>query len=101
MFEDLLARRIARAHGLARASRKLIEITQEITEGKYGRTREDDRIIVWPERTEIGKLAPFRSAALDVRDHVDIPLVELASLAIPLLADGHTPEAAAIIMEGG
>lgn len=91
MFEDLLARRIARAHHLVRATRKLIEGTQEITEAKFARTREDDRTIVWPERAEIRKLVPFRPAPLDVRDHVDIPLIELASLATPLLADGHTP----------
>jgi transcriptional regulator with XRE-family HTH domain len=98
IFEDLLARRVARAHGLARATRKLVEIIQEITEGKYGRTREDDRTVVWPKKGEIGQLTPFRAAPLDLRDHVDIPLEELASLAIPLLAEGHAPEAAAIIM---
>jgi hypothetical protein len=98
IFEDLLARRVARAHGLARATRKLVEIIQEITEGKYGRTREDDRTVVWPKQGEIGQLTPFRAAPLDLRDHVDIPLEELASLAIPLLAEGHAPEAAAIIM---
>jgi transcriptional regulator with XRE-family HTH domain len=98
MFEDLLARRIARAHRLARATRKLIEITKEITKGRFARTREDGRTIVWPERAEIRELVPFRPAPLDVRDHVDIPLMELAALATPLLAGGHAPEGAAIIM---
>jgi hypothetical protein len=82
----------------ARATRKLIEIIQEITEGKFAQTQEDDRIIVWPERAKVRKLVLFRPAPLDVRDHVDIPLIELASFATPLLAGGHSPEAAAIIM---
>ena len=98
MFEDLLARRIAPVHGRARATHKLIEFIQKITEAGFPRTHEDDRTIVWPERAEISELVPFRRASLEVRDHPDIPLIELAALATPLLADGHTPEAAAIIM---
>jgi y4mF family transcriptional regulator len=98
LFEDLLARRIAPAHGLSRATRKLLGIIQQITEARFPRTKEENRGIVWPERAEIRDLVPFRPASLDVRDHVDVPLIELASLATPLLARGHAPEAAAIIM---
>ena len=98
MFEDLLARRIAPVHGRARATHKLIELIEKITEAGFPRTQEDDRTIVWPERADIRELVPFRRASLDIRDHPDIPLIELAALATPLLADGHTPEAAAIIM---
>jgi y4mF family transcriptional regulator len=98
MFEDLLARRIAPAHGRSRATRKLIEIIQQITEGRFPRSRENDRTIVWSERAEIRELVPFRPAPLDVRDHSDVPLIELAALATPLLISGHAPEAAAIMM---
>jgi y4mF family transcriptional regulator len=98
MFEDVLARRIARVHGRARATRKLIEFIQKMTEAGFPRTQEDDRTIVWPEHAEICELVPFRRAPLDIRDHPDIPLIELAALAGPPLEGGHTPEAAAIIM---
>jgi transcriptional regulator with XRE-family HTH domain len=98
IFEDLLARRIARAHGLARATRKLVEITQEIAEQKFARTAEGDRTIIWPETANARHLSPFRRAALSVRDHVDIPLVELASLAAQFLADGSKLEETAILM---
>ncbi|MBR1003574.1 MULTISPECIES: DUF3320 domain-containing protein [Bradyrhizobium] len=98
VFVDLIARRIARAHRLSRATRKLIETIEEITDGRFARTREGNRTIIWPERAENSNLPPFRPALLDIRDHADIPLVELASLATPLLTDGHKPEAAAIIM---
>jgi transcriptional regulator with XRE-family HTH domain len=97
-FEDLIARRIAPAHDRSRATRKLVEIIQQITAARFPRTKEDDRTIVWPERAEIRDLVPFRPASLDVRDHSDIPLIELAALATPLLASGHASEAAAIIM---
>jgi transcriptional regulator with XRE-family HTH domain len=98
IFVDLIARRIARAHRLSRATRKLIVTIQEITEGRFARTREDARAIVWPERAETSVLLPFRPASLDIRDHADVPLIELASLATPLLTEGHNSEAAATIM---
>ena len=98
IFVDLIARRIAHAHRLSRATHKLVATVQEITDGRFARTREGDRTIVWPERAEISKLLPFRPASLDIRAHADIMLAELASLAIPLLAADHAPEAAAILM---
>jgi transcriptional regulator with XRE-family HTH domain len=98
IFEDLLARRIARVHGLARATRKLLEITQEIAEQKFARTAEGDRTIIWPETANARHLSPFRRAPLNVRDHVDIPLVELASLAVQFLADGSKVEETAVLM---
>jgi hypothetical protein len=98
IFVDLIARRIARAYRLGRATRKLVETIQEMTEGRFARTREEDRTIVWPEGAEISNLLPFRPASLDIRDHADIPLIELASLAIPPIADGHNSGAAAVIM---
>jgi transcriptional regulator with XRE-family HTH domain len=97
IFEDLLARRLARAHGLARASRKLLEIAREITQ-TFLRTTEGDRGIIWPENADARNLVPFRRESLSVRDHVDIPLVELASLAVRFLADGSKPEEAAVLM---
>ncbi len=48
--------------------------------------------------TESRKLSPFRDAPQDVRDHSDIPLSELASLATAFLAKGHTTEKTAELM---
>lgn len=99
IFEDLLARRIARAHGLTRATRKLLEITREIAEQKFARTAEGDRTIIWPETANAPHLtSPFRRAPLSVRDHVDIPLAELAPLAIQFLIEGSGVEEAAVLM---
>jgi hypothetical protein len=95
LFEDLLARRIARAHGLTRASSKLLQITKTTVQG-FPRSSEDGRTIIWPEGAEVGKLVPFRS--LGARDHVDVPLVELASLAVPLLKGGRKPEETVILV---
>ena len=104
VFDELVARRVARAHGLARATRKLLLITRELTESTFARSKDDEkddkkddyRVVVWPDRNT-QKLSPFRHAAQDVRDHSDVPLAELASLAATLLA-GHTSETTAELM---
>jgi hypothetical protein len=98
IFEDLLARRIARAHGLARSTRKLLEITREVAEQEFTRTTEGDRTIIWPETANVRELPPFRRAPLSIRDHVDIPLSELASLAVQFLTSGSKVEETAVLM---
>jgi hypothetical protein len=97
IFLDLLARRIAGAHGLARATQKLLETCGEITE-RFPHTTEGSRKIIWPENADVKKLTPFRCAPRDARDHFDIPLQELASLARRFLADGQTPEKTLVLM---
>jgi hypothetical protein len=81
-----------------RATRKLLDITRGITDQKFARTKEGDRTIVWPESVDIRKLVPFRGAPLSARDHADIPLAELASLAFRFLAVGSTPEETTVLM---
>jgi y4mF family transcriptional regulator len=103
IFEDLLARRIARAHGLARTTSKLLQITRKLVDQKFPRTTEDERIIIWPEKVDVEKdndrkLVPFRSAPLEDRDHTDIPREELASLAVPYLTDGYTADETVVLM---
>ncbi len=98
LFDDLVARRIARAHGLKRATRKLLDITRDVTDSRFPRSTEGARIILWPMDADPKLLAPFRRAALSVRDHPDIPLAELASLAIPILAEDPSVENAVVLM---
>lgn len=97
IFEELVARRVARAHGLARATGKLLQITREVADPSFARSSEEGRSIVWPS-PELQELVPFRNAPKEIRDHLDVPLVELASLASSLLAAGHTTSKAAELM---
>jgi transcriptional regulator with XRE-family HTH domain len=97
VFEDLVARRIARAHDLARATAKLLQITRVVTDPSFARSSEGQRSIIWPGPEPLN-LLPFRSAPKEVRDHSDVPLVELASLAGSFMAEGYTPSKAAELM---
>jgi Protein of unknown function (DUF3320) len=72
IFDEMVARRVARAHGLGRATGKLLQITWKVADPSFARSSEDGRSIVWPS-PELQKLVPFRNAPKDVRDHVDVP----------------------------
>jgi y4mF family transcriptional regulator len=98
IFEDLLARRIARIHGFDRAARRIRTIIAGVVDAKFKRTIEKGRKIIWAEAANTHEMPPFRSAPLDVRNHLDIPLAELASLARPFLAQGATPDETASLM---
>jgi hypothetical protein len=97
IFDEMVARRVARAHGLGRATGKLLQITWKVADPSFARSSEDGRSIVWPS-PELQKLVPFRNAPKDVRDHVDVPMAELPWLASSLLAAGPTTTKAAELM---
>lgn len=98
IFEDLLVQRIARAHGFGRAAGKIREIVLDVVERRFPRSNEGSRKIFWPEGADKSQLPPFRSGSLDDRDHLDIPLVELASLARRFLDEGAEPQEAAVLI---
>jgi very-short-patch-repair endonuclease len=98
VFEDLLVQRIARAHGFGRAAGKIREIILDVVERRFPRSTEGDRKIFWPEGVDKSEFPSFRSGSLENRDHVDIPLVELASLARRFLNEGAEPEEAAVLI---
>jgi hypothetical protein len=81
IFDDLLARRLARAHNISRATSKIKTIIRKLIDRKFQRTKERARTIIWPDNADPKKWMQFRPASPDVRDHSDIPLVELAALA--------------------
>jgi hypothetical protein len=97
IFEELVARRVARAHGLARATEKLQLITRELTDPTFARSSEGERTVVWPD-AHAKELSPFRYASQEVREHDDIPLVELASLAASVSVAGQPTRRTAELM---
>ncbi len=92
VFEKLVARRIASAHRLPRATSKLAEVVASIAEENFPSTMEGDRKIIWSEHPESLTLPAFRTDTLGLRDHADIPLVELAALAVDCLSRGYSSE---------
>jgi hypothetical protein len=97
IFDDLLVRRIARAHGFQRAAGRIRDIVLNSIERRFSRSQEDGRTIYWREGAETTSCA-FRRSRSEDRDHSDIPLVELAALAFTFLADGASREEAITLM---
>ncbi|MDR3424770.1 MAG: DUF3320 domain-containing protein, partial [Alphaproteobacteria bacterium] len=86
IYFDVLVDRISRAHGFLRAKDMIRGIVKSALGKKYTITREGDREIVWPIGMNPNELPPFRGS--DQREHSDIPLAELATLANRLRAAG-------------
>jgi Protein of unknown function (DUF3320) len=92
IFADVLVTRIARAHGFAQAGKRIREAVLTSVERRYPKSEEDGRLIFWPEGASTTDLAPFRRSTSGERDHSDIPIVELASLARKFLEEGADAE---------
>ena len=98
IFDDLLVNRIARAHGFGRAAGRIREIVLDVVERRFPRSAEAGRKIFWPEGSDKDRFPPFRPCSLDDRDHFDIPLVELASLAQRFVSESATPDEVAAMI---
>jgi hypothetical protein len=85
IYEDLLIDRIARVHGFQRSGEKIQEIVSKAVGRRFPKTKEDERTVIWAENARTGQPSPYRESEPDVRSHVDIPIVELASLAQPFV----------------
>jgi very-short-patch-repair endonuclease len=90
IYLDLLVERIARAHGFQRAAERIRGIVRAaLGANRLAVTRDDDREIVWPPGADPKDLPPYRQGQ---REHGDIPLPELASLAAQFRRDGLAGE---------
>lgn len=88
IYEDLLFQRLARAHGFARAGGSIRETVQNAI-GRIVQVADDDgRRLIWPLDTDTTAIVPFRECLSGERTHGDIPLCELASLALRFSQDG-------------
>ena len=87
LYFDVLVDRISRAHGFQRAKDGIRGvIRQALGKGRFPITLDGDREIVWPREWDVQALPPWRVSS--VRHHDDIPLPELASLAVLSSRDG-------------
>jgi hypothetical protein len=83
IYEDLLVERIARAHGFQRSGNNIYEIVTSEIDGKFARSKDDDRVVIWSNGTQANAPSPYRESLNGTRSHTDIPIAELASLALP------------------
>ncbi|TGS46253.1 DUF3320 domain-containing protein [Mesorhizobium sp. M8A.F.Ca.ET.181.01.1.1] len=85
LYGDILAIRIARAHGMERTGSIIQKMVTDAVDPRFPRSREEERDVFWPEGSVTDRPVPFRVSADGSRSHSDTPLAELASLASPYL----------------
>jgi very-short-patch-repair endonuclease len=79
--DDVLARRIARAHGWVRTGRRIHDRVLNLVEGQYPMVRDGESYFVWPKGADTSMWPRFRRPAEDVSRPVDeISLPELVAL---------------------
>ena len=88
IFEDVMIRRVARAHGFARTGDKIRTAVLKAVDPRFPRSQEADRLVYWPAAANSNVLCAFRRSSAAERDHGDVPLIELASLARRHLENG-------------
>lgn len=84
IYEDLLIERIARAHGFQRSGERIQKAVAKVIGKQYRRTKEDGRTVVWGGE-QASRIVTYRNCEPDVRSHGDVPIAELASLAVPFI----------------
>jgi len=66
----------------------IVDRVTRAIDSRFPRTKDEDRELIWPVGTVPTSIQAFRRATNEERDHGDIPLIELASLAVPHLRAG-------------
>lgn len=87
VYEEVLVRRIARAHGFARTGARIAEAVAGVVGPGHARSQEDGRAILWPLGQPPAAVIPFRPSPQGGRHHADIPAAELAGLAGEVMPD--------------
>ncbi|MGU3361954.1 DUF3320 domain-containing protein [Methylobacterium sp. M6A4_1b] len=92
IYEDVLLRRIARAHGLQRSSPVLREAVLAQVPTSVARSDEEGRPVLWPPHVAPRPRHPYRPAASGLRSHADTPMPELVGLADTVRPDASEAE---------
>lgn len=108
IFEDVLASRLARAHGFSVTGAQIRKRIQAIIDPDLLRSKERqknvrtgkerERVIIWPKGQQSESLVTFRASKPGVRSHEDVPLPELAGLARELQQSGYSEENIPVMM---
>ena len=85
IFEDVLVDRIARAHGMQRSGNQIRRRVIALLPTGVSRIAEGERTVVWPSNKDAGATHFFRKDDTGVRGHEDVPLTELAAIAVPFI----------------
>lgn len=92
IYEDVLVRRIARAHGMQRAGHLIRAAVLEQVSLAIARSDDDGRAVLWPAGEEPRVDYPYRASETGARAHTDTPMPELVALASTLRLGASEPE---------
>lgn len=97
--DEVLARRIARAHSWSRTGSRIQDRVVRLAESQFVARKEDVGTFFWPKGSDGTEVIGFRRSPVGNARSVDeISLSELTSLASKLRGDGHDEEAALALM---
>lgn len=97
IYEELLIRRIARAHEIQRVGPLVREAIAAQIDEFVARTEDDGRTVLWPRGEEPHTSYPHRPADATVRSHTDTPMPEFVGIASTLPSDASEAERARMI----
>ncbi len=97
IYEELLIRRIARAHDIQRVGPLVREAIADRIDASVARTDDDGRPVLWPPGEESHTIYPHRPASAAVRSHIDTPMPELVGIATTLPSNASEAERARMI----
>ena len=85
IFEDVLVERIARGHGMQRSGNQIRQRIVGLLPSDVSRVEEGERMVIWPSNKDPAAIHFFRNDDTGVRLHEDVPLKELAAIALPFI----------------
>jgi hypothetical protein len=97
IYEELLIRRIARAHGLQRVGPLVREAIADRIDAAVARTDDEGRPVLWPPGEEPRTSYRHRPSDATVRSHTDTPMPELVGIAMTLPSNASEAERARMI----
>lgn len=97
--DEVLARRVARAHGWVRTGARILNRVVELTAKHFETETESGGLFIWPKRLTEKSAITFRSPAAGTARQVDeVSLAELKVLANRFRDQGHNEEDAVVGM---
>jgi len=85
VYDDVLVTRIARIHGFQRAGNTIQKLVLSAIDRGFPKTTEDGREVFWRVGAQTGIPVACRASAEHIRSHNDVPIAELAGLALPFI----------------
>jgi len=92
LYEDVLLKRVARAHGFQRMGPLIRDAILDQLGPAIARSEDEGRTILWPPHHPPQASCPYRAAEAGLRSHGDTPIPELVGLAGTLRSEASDAE---------